>query len=72
MVHGSAIPEPVDVLVMFPLVRSLKVIGRGVATGRTFDSCLAPAQIARFSMSPDSYHPTTTPARIALGSRPNP
>src|SRR5262245_24131726 len=51
IVRGPTLPEPVEVLATVPLGESLKVIGRGLNTGLTYDPVLAPAQLAQLSIS---------------------
>src|SRR5436190_10864460 len=44
IVRGPTLPEPVEVLATVPLGESLKVIGRGLNTGLTYDPVLSPSQ----------------------------
>lgn len=53
IVTGPTLPEPIEVLATVPMGTSLKVIGRGRATGMTHDPVLTPAQLAQLSISAD-------------------
>ena len=44
IVRGPTLPEPVEVLAVVPLGDSLKIIGRGLHTGRLDASAQARAQ----------------------------
>ena len=41
LVSGPTLPEPVEVLAVVPMGDSLKIIGRGLATGLTYDPVLS-------------------------------
>jgi len=41
-VQGPTLPEPIEVLATVPMGDSLKVIGRGMQTGMTYDPVLSP------------------------------
>lgn len=47
IVSGPTIPESIEVLTTIPMGTSLKVIGRGLKTGSTYDPVLNAAQIAQ-------------------------
>src|SRR5688572_32582802 len=53
IVRGPTLPEPVEVLATVPLGGSLKVIGRGLNTGLTYDPVLSPSQLAQLAVSGD-------------------
>src|SRR5688572_2370277 len=53
IVRGPTLPEPVEVLATVPLGGSLKVIGRGLNTGLTYDPVLSPSQLAQLAVSSD-------------------
>lgn len=53
VVRGPTLPEPVEVLATVQLGESLKVIGRGLNTGLTYDPVLSPSQLAQLSVSSD-------------------
>src|SRR5436190_17670049 len=50
-ISGPFIPEPMEVLHVIPFGSSLKVIGRGAKTGRSYDPVLSPERIAQLKVS---------------------
>src|SRR5438874_3388175 len=53
IVRGPTLAEPVEVLALVPLGDSVKIIGRGLQTGLTYDPVLTPDQLARLIVSAD-------------------
>lgn len=53
IVRGPTLPEAVEVLALVPFGDSLKVIGRGLSTGLTYDPVLNAAQLAQLTVSAD-------------------
>lgn len=53
-ISGPFIPEAMEVLAAVPFGASLKVIGRGVRTGRSYDPVLSPDQIAQLKVTGES------------------
>ncbi len=53
IVRGPTLPEAVEVLALVPMGDSLKVIGRGLKSGLTYDPVLSPQQIAQLEVSAD-------------------
>ena len=53
-ISGPFIPEPMEVLAVVPFGTSLKVIGRGAKTGRSYDPVLSPEQIAQLKVTGES------------------
>ena len=51
LVSGPTLPERIEVLAVVPMGQSLKVIGRGLKTGLTYDPVLSTAQIAQLTIS---------------------
>src|SRR5208283_3174854 len=51
IISGPFIPEPMEVLAVIPFGTSLKVIGRGAKTGRSYDPVLSPEQIAQLKVT---------------------
>src|SRR4051812_15647025 len=51
IVRGPTLPEAVEVLALVPIGDSLKVIGRGLSTGLTYDPVLNAAQISQLNVS---------------------
>ena len=50
-ISGPFIPEAMEVLPVIPFGTSLKVIGRGAKTGRSYDPVLSPEQIAQLKVT---------------------
>ncbi|MEK6262990.1 MAG: DEAD/DEAH box helicase, partial [Planctomycetota bacterium] len=53
IVRGPTLPEAVEVLALVPMGDSLKVIGRGLKSGLTYDPVLSPQQLAQLEVSAD-------------------
>ncbi len=53
-VSGPTLPERIEVLAVIPMGTALKVIGRGLKTGLTYDPVLSPQQVAQLTVSADS------------------
>ena len=80
-ISGPFIPEAMEVLAVVPFGSSLKVIGRGTKTGRSYDPVLSPEQIAQLKVTGESrtlrrFRPALphrrrgAPARARLRIRP--
>src|SRR4051794_684571 len=53
-ISGPFIPESMEVLAVIPFGTSLKVIGRGIKTGQSYDPVLSPEQIGQLIVSGES------------------
>ena len=53
IIRGPTLPEAVEVLAVIPFGDSLKVIGRGLKSGLTFDPVLSPLQLKQLEISAD-------------------
>ena len=53
LVSGPTLPERIEVLAVVPMGQSLKVIGRGLKSGLTYDPVLNASQIAQLTVSAD-------------------
>jgi superfamily II DNA or RNA helicase len=51
VVSGPTLPERIEVLVVVPMGTCIKVIGRGLKTGLTYDPVLSASQVARLEIS---------------------
>src|SRR5258708_39046654 len=51
VIGGPFIPEAMEVLAVVPFGSSLKVIGRGAKTGKSYDPVLSPEQIAQLKVT---------------------
>jgi superfamily II DNA or RNA helicase len=67
IVRGAIFPEPVQVLVVVPVGDSLKLIGKGLNTGKVYEPILNPQQIASLESSPDACAFDGDPQRFRLG-----
>jgi superfamily II DNA or RNA helicase len=54
IIGGPFIPESMEVLAVIPFGASLKVIGRGVKTGQSYDPVLSPEQIGQLTVTGES------------------
>jgi hypothetical protein len=52
VVEGPLLPEPVEVLVVVPIGSSIKLIGKGLRTGRVHEPILNAAQIGQLNATP--------------------
>lgn len=53
IIRSPLLPEPVEVLAVAPLGDALKVIGRGLSSGQSYDPVLSPEQLAQLTISAD-------------------
>lgn len=53
IVRGPTLPEAIEVLALVPFGDALKVIGRGLSTGLTYDPVLNAGQLAQLTVSAD-------------------
>jgi SNF2 family DNA or RNA helicase len=67
VVRGPFLPEPVEVIVTIPMGDALKLIGRGVTTGISYDPVLSPSQLAVLEVSPEREPLDGNPDRFKLG-----
>lgn len=63
IIRGPTLPEAVEVLAVVPLGDALKIIGRGLNTGLTYDPVLTPEQLARLTVSAE-HEPFDGDARL--------
>lgn len=54
VISGPFIPEAMEVLAVIPFGTSLKVIGRGIKTGQSYDLVLSPEQIGQLTLTGES------------------
>ena len=54
IIGGPFIPESMEVLAVIPFGLSLKVIGRGIKTGQSYDPVLSPEQIGQLTVTGES------------------
>jgi len=53
IVHGPIFPEPVQVIVTIPIGDSVKLVGRGLKTGKVHDPILNADQLAKLEATPE-------------------
>ena len=53
IVHGAIFPEPVQVIVVIPMGNSVKLIGKGLTTGKVHEPILNAEQLAGLEATPD-------------------
>ena len=54
IIRGPTLPESVEVLAVTPFGTSLKIIGRGLKTGLTYDPVLNATQVAQLAISAET------------------
>jgi hypothetical protein len=67
IVRGPIFPEPVQIIVAIPLGASVKLVGKGLATGQVHEPILNAAQIAQLIGSPDAEPFDGDSERFRLG-----
>ena len=53
IVHGPILPEPVQVIVVIPVGTSVKLVGKGLNTGKVHEPILNADQLASLEASPE-------------------
>jgi superfamily II DNA or RNA helicase len=66
-IAGPFIPEAMEVLAVIPFGTSLKVIGRGIKTGKSYDPVLSPEQIAQLTVTGESEPFDGSPQLFRIG-----
>jgi len=66
-VTGALFPEPVQVIVCTPLGASVKLVGKGLNSGRVYEPILDASQLAALVVSPDQPPFDTDAAQFRLG-----
>jgi superfamily II DNA or RNA helicase len=67
VVRGPIFPEPVQVLVVVPMGESVKIIGKGLDSGKVHEPILSPDQVAKLTASPEQKPYDGDPLRFRLG-----
>jgi SNF2 family DNA or RNA helicase len=67
IVRGPFLPEPVEVIITVPMGDSLKLIGRGLNTGMSYDPVLSPIQLTELEVSPEREPLDGNPDHFKLG-----
>ena len=66
-VKGAIFPEPVQVIVCIPLGASVKLVCKGLDSGRVYEPVLDPGQLAALHVSPECPPYDGDPAQFRLG-----
>src|SRR5260370_20305200 len=53
IVRGPLFHEPIQIIITIPMGASIKLFGKGLTTGRAYDSVLTTEQLATLEVSPD-------------------
>ncbi|MBE7491681.1 MAG: DUF3883 domain-containing protein [Planctomycetes bacterium] len=67
IVRGSLFPEPVQVIVCMPVGPSVKLVGKGLDSGKVYEPVLDPTQLASLNVSPDQPPFDGDPVQFRLG-----
>jgi SNF2 family DNA or RNA helicase len=67
IVHGAIFPEPVQVIVVVPMGSSVKLVGKGLNTGRVHEPILNAEQLASLEATPEKEPFDGDPVRFRLG-----
>lgn len=67
IVHGAIFPEPVQVIVVIPMGNSVKLIGKGLTTGKVHEPILNAEQLASLEATPEKEPFDGDAARFRLG-----
>jgi superfamily II DNA or RNA helicase len=67
IVQGPFLPEPVEVIISVPMGESLRLVGRGLKTGQSYDPVLSPSQLAQLEVSPEREPLDGNPDHFKLG-----
>jgi superfamily II DNA or RNA helicase len=67
IVRGPIFPEPVQVILVTPMGASVKLIGKGLTTGKLHDPVLTAEQLATLESTPETEPFDGDPKRFRLG-----
>src|SRR3989449_381081 len=67
VVRGPIFPEPVQVIVSVPMGNSVKLVGKGLRTGKVHEPILSSEQVAKLEVSPEKEPFDGDPQRFRLG-----
>ncbi|MEA2604971.1 MAG: hypothetical protein QOF89_5963 [Acidobacteriota bacterium] len=67
IVQGPLLPEPIEVIATIPMGDSVKLIGKGLRTGRAYDPIVDASQLAHLIVSPAEEPFNGDPVRFRLG-----
>ena len=67
IVRGPLFPERVQVILAVSMGESVKLIGKGLTSGKAYDPILSPAQIATLEITPELEPFDGDPLKFRLG-----
>ena len=67
VVRGPLLPEPVEIITTIPMGDAVKLVGKGLNSGRVFDPILDESQVAQLTVSPAEEPFDGDPVRFRLG-----
>jgi hypothetical protein len=67
ILRGPIFPEPVQIIVAIPMGDSVKLVGKGLRTGKVHEPILSSAQLATLEATPVEEPFDGDPARFRLG-----
>jgi superfamily II DNA or RNA helicase len=67
IVRGPIFPEPVQIIVLVPMGSSIKLVGKGMVTGRVHDPVLDQNQVGTLEATPDTLAYDGDAQRFRLG-----
>ena len=67
IVRGPIFPEPVQVILVTPMGTSVKLIGKGLTSGKVHDPILTAEQLAHLQATPEKEPFDGDPKRFRLG-----
>jgi len=67
IVRGSIFPEPVQVIIVTSVGSSVKLIGKGLNTGKVYEPVLTDTQLAQLEVTPEKHPFDGDPEKFRLG-----
>ena len=67
IVRGSIFPEPVQVILITSIGNSVKLIGKGLNTGKVYEPVLTDTQLAQLQVTPEKHPFDGDPDKFRLG-----
>jgi len=69
ILRGPLFPEPVQVIVTIPMGSSVKLVGKGVNSGRVYEPVLTRENLASLESTPDAESFDGDPQKFRIGIR---
>ncbi len=67
VVRGTLFPEPVQIILCTPVGESVRLVGKGLDSGKVYEPILSESQVAMLELSPDQPPYDGDPRRFRLG-----